>query len=356
MLTGEGNVNDNLLASKQASKQLFPQISILYVIATVLVVFMHVDQWTLPYNKYIFYLHHFASAGVPIFFIAAGYLAGKTHIDSPLNWLKKKTLRIYIPFIIVVLPILLIYTVGELETVSLRQWVILLTNLQGLQNYLIIKYDFYNAPAGLGHLWYTSIILLCFAINAFMSLNKPTEKKYNRILLVLICLQPLLCVLHFQIAYLLTFFVGVAISRRQFKKKDLILATIAMTLSVALRIILRRYFDGSILYDYTIVPFQDVLTGVWFFVVVDAFCRRYISLSNRIVMNKVVKWICTHVFEIYLLHSVFLASKISTKMFSNNILLINVLAIAFTIVLSNILHSFSTIVIKYISSRIFKNE
>lgn len=123
-------------------------ISIIRIIAMILIVSCHITQ---GYGQPIAFI---LNVGVQLFFLISGFLYGKVDIPSALDFYKKRIVKIYIPFIIVVLLFAGIYKILGVESVSWRQLIPYAFNLQA----------FATPIEGFNHMWFLSVIMICYII------------------------------------------------------------------------------------------------------------------------------------------------------------------------------------------------
>ena len=87
-------------------------IAIIRIIAMILIVSCHITQ---GYGKPIAFI---LNVGVQLFFLISGFLYGKVEIPSTIDFYKKRIVKIYLPFIIVVLLFAGIYKIFGVESLS----------------------------------------------------------------------------------------------------------------------------------------------------------------------------------------------------------------------------------------------
>ena len=120
-------------------------------------------------------LGQFLNVGVFIFFIISGYLFGKRNIDNTKEWYIKRCIRIFIPLWVWTIVVNIIYAVIGMEgEISIKYIVITMLNLQG----------FFGTTLGLSHLWFLSVIMICYLITPI--LQKLRNQNLKKILLILI--------------------------------------------------------------------------------------------------------------------------------------------------------------------------
>ena len=135
-------------------------ISIIRVMAMILIVSCHITQ---GYDQQIAFI---LNVGVQIFFLISGFLYGKVEISSAMDFYKKRVVKIYLPFIIVVLLFAGVYAIFGIEHVSWRQLMPYALNLQA----------FAKPIEGFNHMWFLSVIMICYLITPiakYLLRNKP---------------------------------------------------------------------------------------------------------------------------------------------------------------------------------------
>lgn len=95
------------------------------------------------------------NVGVQVFFIISGYLYGSKSIDEPILWLKKRFVKILIPYYI----FLSLAIVGYLAVSP---------DMLGFGN-IISSYLVVGTIKGISHLWFVSYILFCYIITPYLA-------------------------------------------------------------------------------------------------------------------------------------------------------------------------------------------
>lgn len=135
-------------------------ISIIRIMAMILIVSCHITQG---------YVHPIASilnVGVQLFFLISGFLYGKVEIPSMIDFYKKRVVKIYLPFIIVVLLFAGVYAIFGIEHVSWKQLIPYAFNLQA----------FAKPVEGFNHMWFLTVIMICYLVTPiakYLLKNKP---------------------------------------------------------------------------------------------------------------------------------------------------------------------------------------
>ncbi len=338
----------------------YSEITILYVAATLIIFVNHTIQGishavgaptsgTHVVIKQI--ITSIGAAGVPIFLFTGGFLAGIKKIENGKEWIIKKCQRILIPFFIVFLLLTVIYLIIGAK-VSLKQFFILLFDLQGLQNYFLINVNFYTAPAGMGHFWYVSIYLICSLLTVV--LNKYYERINLKIILIaLFVLQPILLLCHIHIIYILAYFIGYYVSKSKIElsNKKYVILTCVVIFLMALRVVLRKFIDGILYYDFLVAPTQNMILGIWIFATVFFIRKKLPDLVDRIAEIKFVKVCASLTLEIYLIHFITVMSEISVFKIIDNIWVANAAAVVITAILAVLLQKATNKINGFIDSK-----
>lgn len=135
-------------------------ISIIRIIAMILIVSCHITQ---GYDQPIAFI---LNVGVQLFFLISGFLYGKVELPSAINFYWKRFVKIYIPFIVVVLLFVGIYKIFGVELVSWKQLLPYIFNMQA----------FAKPIEGFNHMWFLSVIMICYIITPvvkYLLKNRP---------------------------------------------------------------------------------------------------------------------------------------------------------------------------------------
>ena len=161
-------------------KEITPQqknaITIVRVLSMLMIITCHILQ---GYNRPSAFLFN---VGVQIFFLLSGFLYGKIEITSIASFAKKRLIKVYIPFIIVVLSCVAIYKIFNVADVSIRTIVPYILNIQGFVG---------EGIAGLNHLWFLSVLMICY----FITPIAQKILKYKSIWFVVVWI--ILCIIEF---------------------------------------------------------------------------------------------------------------------------------------------------------------
>lgn len=132
-------------------------INFLRIFAMILILLCHIVQ---EYdNLYIQMTAQILNIGVPIFIIISGYLYGNKEINEKYTlWLIKRAKRILIPLYVFMFYLLIVNLIQH-NNIQITNWLAYMLNIQGLQLYV----------HGAEHLWYLTIIMVCYLITPILN-------------------------------------------------------------------------------------------------------------------------------------------------------------------------------------------
>jgi len=111
--------------------------------------------------------------GVPLFFIISGYLFGQGQINNVMEWYKKRLIRVWLPFVLLVI-------INCVILVSNNRHISMITLLKTV---LLFPSETSNYALGVGHCWYVSYIIIAYAITPL--LHKLFDSSYKKIFVLL---------------------------------------------------------------------------------------------------------------------------------------------------------------------------
>lgn len=223
--------------------------------------------------------------------------------------------RILVPYYIVLITTIILYWLFHVCDVGVRQIAFLLTAMQGVQNYLLFGRGLYGAPIGVGHFWFVTIILLCY-YSVFLSsrsrlwnlIKKSQTVSLMMLLVMIFIIDPLLLAVGIQLNYVLMFFVGIVLGKYADRQIEMMIIP-ALFLSVIMgisRVFLRKYVDGTVLYDRFIVSLSTDSIALLLFVSVFFMRKKYQRIVERVAANKCVVSFAAISYEFYLIHYILL--------------------------------------------------
>lgn len=294
-------------------------ITLLHVIGMVMILLCHMTQ-----AEKIYYLSEIFISGVPLFLFISGYLTGLKEIQKPLSWLKRKAKRVLVPLVTMIILAYGGYSIFGAAKVTLFQWVFTLFNLQGL-NYTYWKFNYFGAVPGCGHWWFVTTLMFCYLLTPLMQrFKKISLCGWQKPLLVVgvLLAQLGLMFLGFQPSYIITFFFGYFIAGKTIRTDGKWFSFVsAMTAVVlALRLVARKYIDGSDIYDRYIALISAACIAAWIFYAVYFAKQHYPKLIDALDC-KFVDFTDRISYYFYLTHFLFMAGPLSMyKLFDNRVL------------------------------------
>ena len=100
--------------------------------------------------------------GVPLLFFISGFLYGHKRISLWHTWVARRMQRIYVPYLIGILPALILFFIFQPQLLSPAKALVYMLCMQG----------FTGGPLGLNHLWFVTAILACYASLPILQLGR----------------------------------------------------------------------------------------------------------------------------------------------------------------------------------------
>lgn len=297
-------------------------ISIIRVVAMILIVSCHITQ---GYDQQIAFI---LNVGVQIFFLISGFLYGKVEISSVMDFYKKRVVKIYIPFIIVVLLFASVYAIFGVEQVYWKQLIPYVFNLQA----------FATPIDGFNHMWFLTVIMICYLVTPIAK-NLLKNKPYVFVsLLLLVSVVEFVFVqkMYSIAAWIILYLFGMCIG--QFDTK--IVNTITTIVSGMGLAILMVFFQLSRLTDPMWAHYS-----VWLHCVLAIFIfgLLYTILTKLDVqLPKCLQFVNNISYEVYLVHHILILGPFSllfvTSSKTINILLILIITFVLSYALNQLMN------------------
>ena len=277
------------------------------------------------------------SIGVEIFLFISGYLYGSKEIDNKIAWIWQRIKRLMLPYWVV----LIVITVVRLAFNYVVPNKLLLFNLFGIQglNRIFLNLDT-GSVQGYGQTWFITILWVCYILMLCFKYNNNMEsfvtKRPKFSLVVVVVMQIGLAFLGIQIVYIICYFIGYFVSKREnWLTKRIYIAVTCLFLGLCVaRIFFRNVQDGTVLYDQIIARWSFVAMAIWLIMTCLIICNTYKQFSKNIVRMKV--WIIMDYlsYPLYLTHFVFLNGSLAVNHYIFNIMGQTVVFICLTVVLA----------------------
>lgn len=326
-------------------------ISYLRVFAMILILACHIVQE--HNNIYINMTAQFLNVGVSIFIIISGYLYGKRDIkERYFRWIIKRAKRILIPMYFFMIFLLIVNLVIG-SNIRITNWIAYVFNLQGFQIYV----------HGAEHLWYLTIIMICYLITPI--LNKYKTKISNKNLIIYILVGGLVQIitsyfidtqLGIYLIYILLYIIAYIVGYRNhisISTKLMFISLILAATSAIIRVCARILFDNSILYNVIIVGYTQGIIAFCIFYIFIYICR-------NVKKNKIINFFDSISFEIYLVHYMYVVGPLRvmglTNSFASNTLITLVISILTSIILKKICEKFYYLIDRIKLSRSVKKS
>ena len=314
-------------------------LSIIRVIATIMIIFCHILQGLGSSWAY------WANLGVTIFFFLSGYLYGNKKIEDIKSFYQSRFFKILLPNIIVIFLAVLIEYLCFRTRPSIMVFIASILGFGG----------FYQLPPVVTHTWFVSYIALCYLLLPFFQYyfsenNFKNNLKKLFILIIVLQLFQEFHVLWIESAWIINFLLGYffvhCCKREEDKKTCVLLLIVGTCFFTPFTIIYQEQIQTSlprILNDHSTlwIQYGHVMLGCFLFMIL------YYGLNHfKLKYNKVLTFIDTNSYYIYLVHQIFILYTFSLLEITNN-LWINIGLIIICILIGSIL-------LKWIHEKVMK--
>ena len=314
---------------KEISLQQKNAITIVRVLSMLMIITCHILQ---GYNQPSAFLFN---VGVQIFFLLSGFLYGKIEITSIASFIKKRFVKVYIPFILVVLCCVAIYVIFNVVDVQIRNVVPYLFNIQGFIG---------GGIDGLNHLWFLSVLMACY----FVTPVAQKILKYNSVFFVVLWI--LVGVVEFgfvqkmqsNAAWVMLYLLGMFWGENENKWINIGL----LAISTILAFVMMYFLKMEYLFDPHMVHYSIALHCILALCIVSIL---YCLLSK--IEFRMPKWLqyCNDVsYEVYLIHHILILGPLSLLFFTPLKAINIVLILVITFALSHLLNRLMNLIKKII--------
>ena len=300
-------------------------IQITRVIAMFMIIICHVVQEF--DNKYLKMTGQFFNVGVFIFIFISGYLYGTKKIEKPKKWLISRFFRIMIPVYI-----FMIFIFG-LQIFVNRNF-----ELKYVFIYLFDVQFIFGGVLGAQHLWFLTVIMICYIITLILYRNREKLlKNFKVILLIVFAIAIVLSYINqdlgrtvMYIGLYISAYVYANINKRN--KKSIMLLCLAIIGLFGIRIISRKFLDGTVLYNTIIVCFTQILLAYNIYWLINELFKN-VKLNE----NKILNHLDNISYYIYITHMMFMTGPIRTMGITSNMFLNSFISIGLAWIMAIIL-------------------
>lgn len=286
--------------------------------------------------------------GVQVFLFMSGFLYGQKDIENPLKWYIRQFKKIFVPYVLVVIVIILIDT--KYFRISYSRTSILF-NLLGIQG-------FRGIIPTISHTWFVSYILICYFLTPLLQSFKLEKlNNFQIIIFLVICalflfMFDILAITVISSAWIFNYILGYTFAKKYLNRDEnqskFVLIFTCLTFLVLIPRVIMQYqlFDihiPTILMNRLkyIKYYSHVLLGSWIFIILYLILSKY-----NIKYNKLLHFSDKYSYCIYLVHQIFILNHMSILHLTNSLTLNIVLILFLSILFGVILKWESDIIIK----------
>lgn len=278
-------------------------VSLVRLTGMACILLCHLSTWVGLYA-----LTQLFNVGVPLFLMVSGYLyAGKDL--RPVSFLRRRYVKVTVP-VLLFLAFLCVFYLLSSQTPAWEMLPLYLLNLQGA-SFLCGYIPYTEFCVGVGHLWFLTVLFLCYLCILPLGRSRASEKlsSGSAVCLVLLstaavaALIPVRIYLQYVQIFLVGYFGKKFLAR--IRTKAYLLFTCLMVCAIALRLIVRRTAEDTVLYTVVAALSHNVL-AFWIFSTFKWFAGRNETLVRNIAQHPAVRHMDALSYPVYIVHYVFL--------------------------------------------------
>lgn len=321
------------------------KISIIRILAMTSIVLCHIFQ------ALDMQLAHWLNVGVQVFLFMSGYLYGQKNIKNNKEWIIKQLKKIFIPYYIYVFIIFIIYFIFER---NLLTW-------ENIESLFLLK-TIFSLPKGLGHLWFITIIFICYLITPLLQKIVKSDiysnkKKILLIFIIIILFESMFFqdYIYPDICNIICYILGYIIAYEKEKGKNkifeysiIVMALISNIIKVTGLSQINVKVIDSIL--NILVLNSHILLGSAIFIIFYKLFKNINILLNE-TRKKYIDIVDKYSYYIYITHHVFILGPFSLISLTPKLLINLLIIIACIIISSYILKSITDLIIKIINKK-----
>lgn len=274
--------------------------------------------------------------GVQIFLIISAFCFGyQGDISNVKQWYIKRIKRIVCPYEIFLIVLLIIYWLKNFKIPWLN-WISCVFFAQGMNVGVL----------GAGQTWFMTTLIICYILTPFIAkIWGRVRNKQNEIMTIIslfvfpfimaYALPHYIFIIVYHICfYSIVYWVGKHWNKIRINGKSIMIYTGVMIIVFLIRLIGRRMFDGTNLYDLVIVNYTHYIAAGCIFMI-------FAWVFSRITPLKLIEIIDRTSFEIYLYHYMFIVGPVSVMKITNSWIINSIIVVCVAFLCAIILHKIS---------------
>lgn len=280
-------------------------ISYARVIAMIFILTDHIVMTIdIPFKAYIIQI---TNTGVLSFLFISSFLYGRKEIGNFKEWFIKRVKKIIIPLYVFMI-FLAIMKIIFLDGINLIEFFKYFINMQGIL----------GVTDGAVHLWFLTVLMLCYLITPLLSKIKRkliNIRKLSIILIISFCIfvqvfcayfinisfalgHPFSTYLIYLFVYIIGYYYSYFVEDKEINNKKIVIFTSIMDISMITRVVCNKLMDGSVFYDRIMAMYTNALFAIWIVI----FIKKYYKNISFYYLKKIVNNLDVLSFEIYILH------------------------------------------------------
>ncbi len=241
----------------------------------------------------------FLTFGIYTFLFMSGYLYSEKNLGNKKMWLLKQYKKITIPVCIYLVFVIIVFLIQRMQF----DWKKIFVYLFDIQY-------FTKGVLGMTHLWFVSVIMICYVLTLCKEYIKRLfwNPVFLAVLFLLICgvafINEKICDLFFMI---FTYFLGMSYKEKEKKiKYNIFLTGIICVLALSLKIVAHYFIDETPIYNSIIYFVVHLSLAYSLFTTV-----KYVCTKVKLKYNKVLDYLDNISYYVYITHYALIVGPIS---------------------------------------------
>ena len=138
----------------------------------------------------------------------------------------------------------------------------------------------------------------------------------------IVAAQIALACIGFQIVYFIEFFIGYAMSKKSLdfkRKKAFLMMSVIIAVALGVRLLARKFADGTVLYDNIFVVWSQCILALWIYAFFDFVLSNLPGLEQALGKSKLINWLDGISYFAYITHYIFIKEPFNLQKYIPNV-------------------------------------
>lgn len=344
-------IDTQSISSQQIPTGKNPAICLCRVFSMFLIILCHIID-LYPFIPGSQFLPQLLNVGLYTFLGISGFLYSRKSVSRFSSWFIQRLRKIAAPAVVLSATVFLVVGLTQ-KTLDWLSALVYLCNLQGIAFFLPRSWIFFREQEALAHLWFITVILLCYCLIPLLQ-KARTRFPSGPICLVLFALFTVSAYLlgvftGVQVFYFLTFSAGYLFGwfgpDYFIRPLGFSAAAVYTFFMQVLRLWLRSFCDGTPWYE-SFVGASHMALGLWLLLCFFLLSKLLPEVTQRMAQSRLIRWLEDTSLYVYMTHQLFVVTTLCPYRYTENLLLATLLFFIFSFA--------SALLLKWFSSKLFR--